>query len=539
MDSDRRALIAAIRAAPEDDTPRLVCADWFEEQGDEASVARAEFIRTQVARARLAVDDPQQSELQARELRLLKRHAAAWCGSHFLFKKVRFRRGFIEYVHLHLTHFLHHRRQLLALEPVRDVSLTGWMRATDDLVRRVAACEEWNAIESLRIHHQGPHKDPGDPLVLLLDSPHLTRLRSLRVSRISITAEARRRFERAPVLGRLTELTLPDLDSFPDDPGEWLSGRSPPRSWESLRSLRLPGYMVNTGLLARLTRMPFWNKLTALDLSLGWGHEGVVAAVRDRLPDSLRTLRLSLELAADPNPLGPLLERAGELPLQGLHLNRVEALNPAALRHVLGDDSRCELRDLSLSECNLTEAHIRAVGGSAGAQRLRSLDLSRNWQFSPVAARALFASENLRSLVELNLESTSLSADGIEALVAADGWDQLRALTLALRGGSANAVAKLLDSPNVRRLVALKLAYLYDEVAEITPRVADRLARLPHLASLRLSAARIGDDVGQVLAASGSRAWQTFVSYSDPDRHSVDPNQLPPLDEELVEADQQ
>jgi uncharacterized protein (TIGR02996 family) len=97
--------MAAIREAPEDDALRLIVADWFEEQGGEANVARAEFIRTQIQRTNLPPDDIGQSELQARELRLLKRWEPVWCGAHFVFKKVRFRRGFIEYVHLHLQHF--------------------------------------------------------------------------------------------------------------------------------------------------------------------------------------------------------------------------------------------------------------------------------------------------------------------------------------------------------------------------------------------------------------------------------------------------
>src|SRR5262249_54857764 len=162
------------------------------DHGGEANVARAEFIRTQVERAKLAPEDVRQSELEARELRLLKRYGAVWCGSHFVFRKVRFRRGFIERVHLHLRHFLHHRRQMLALEPVRDLSLTGWFRAPDDLVRRVARCEEWGHTETLRIHH---HHDPRGNLLLLLESPHLTRLRALHGTQVQFDAEARRRFE--------------------------------------------------------------------------------------------------------------------------------------------------------------------------------------------------------------------------------------------------------------------------------------------------------------------------------------------------------
>lgn len=41
----REALIAAVAAAPDDDLPRLVAADWFEENGDPE---RAEFIRLQI-----------------------------------------------------------------------------------------------------------------------------------------------------------------------------------------------------------------------------------------------------------------------------------------------------------------------------------------------------------------------------------------------------------------------------------------------------------------------------------------------------------
>jgi uncharacterized protein (TIGR02996 family) len=41
--TDEAAFLAAIRAAPGDDTPRLVYADWLDDQGD----TRAEFIRLQ------------------------------------------------------------------------------------------------------------------------------------------------------------------------------------------------------------------------------------------------------------------------------------------------------------------------------------------------------------------------------------------------------------------------------------------------------------------------------------------------------------
>src|SRR5262249_29464232 len=245
MTDQRAALIAGIREAPDADAPRLVCADWFEEQGDEASVARAEFIRVQIERARLPADDVRHSELAARELRLLKRYAGVWCGSHFVFKKVRFRRGFIEYVHLHLQHFLHHRRQMLALEPVRDVRLTGWYRAPADLLRRVAACQEWQHIETLRIHHQGPHKDPHSDLMILLESPYFRRLRALHGTYVAFNADARRRFERLAILRQIEELHFLTLDRS-QAPGEWFSdgGAAFAEQWARLRSFTCPSYMI-------------------------------------------------------------------------------------------------------------------------------------------------------------------------------------------------------------------------------------------------------------------------------------------------------
>ena len=63
------ALYRAILADPGDDTPRLVCADWLEENG---RAEEAEFIRIECRLAAIAPDDPDYSDLLDRqeELRL-------------------------------------------------------------------------------------------------------------------------------------------------------------------------------------------------------------------------------------------------------------------------------------------------------------------------------------------------------------------------------------------------------------------------------------------------------------------------------------
>jgi uncharacterized protein (TIGR02996 family) len=86
--SDVAALLAAIRAAPDDDAPRLVYADWLDEHGQPE---RAEFIRLQIELAR-----KESPKLRRRETELLAEHHDALAGN-LAMDGVRFRfhRGFI------------------------------------------------------------------------------------------------------------------------------------------------------------------------------------------------------------------------------------------------------------------------------------------------------------------------------------------------------------------------------------------------------------------------------------------------------------
>jgi len=86
--SDAAALLAAIRAAPDDDAPRLVYADWLEEHGQPEW---AEFIRVQCELARL---DSQ--ALRRREAELLGTYHDIFAGPlAVLGLRFRFHRGFV------------------------------------------------------------------------------------------------------------------------------------------------------------------------------------------------------------------------------------------------------------------------------------------------------------------------------------------------------------------------------------------------------------------------------------------------------------
>jgi uncharacterized protein (TIGR02996 family) len=60
--SNEEAFLEVIREAPDDDTPRLIYADWLEERGD----PRAEFLRRECLLAGVSPEHGQYAELKAR-----------------------------------------------------------------------------------------------------------------------------------------------------------------------------------------------------------------------------------------------------------------------------------------------------------------------------------------------------------------------------------------------------------------------------------------------------------------------------------------
>src|SRR5438874_7243327 len=123
------AFLRAIRAAPDDDLPRLIYADYLDERGD----PRGEFIRLQIERPRLPRSDPRRAELKAREDELLRRHREDWEGPLAdVVSRADFRRGFIDYVFVMAEKFLAHADMLFAWAPITSVKLrdtAGHLRA--------------------------------------------------------------------------------------------------------------------------------------------------------------------------------------------------------------------------------------------------------------------------------------------------------------------------------------------------------------------------------------------------------------------------
>ncbi len=167
-DATRDALLADVRAAPDEDGPRWVAADWYLQQEDPADRARGELIGIQLTLAGLDADDPRIPALRDEENALLDRYKRVWVGR---FKGARieygptdgkrwvrsnptrwtFERGFVDTVQMALADFLDNAEVLLGEEPVRMVDLT---QARGRVGRFVQECPRLEGLRGLSLSRQ-------------------------------------------------------------------------------------------------------------------------------------------------------------------------------------------------------------------------------------------------------------------------------------------------------------------------------------------------------------------------------------------------
>src|SRR5215831_15748339 len=124
--SDEDALLAAIAAHPDEDTPRLVFADWLDEHDRHI---RAEFIRVQIeieqkwaTLSRRQLD--QHVDLFKRQQELIDNHRAELLGPLATLPKetpIEFRRGFVSELTLPAHGFANHSRLIAAVAPLPRV----------------------------------------------------------------------------------------------------------------------------------------------------------------------------------------------------------------------------------------------------------------------------------------------------------------------------------------------------------------------------------------------------------------------------------
>jgi uncharacterized protein (TIGR02996 family) len=338
------AFLAAIREEPEDDTHRLVFADWLDEHGD---ADRAEFIRLQCALARTAGPDPDGVRLRQREGALLALHETAW--SEPVRGRVRswtFRRGFLWEVTMTVQQFRHRGDAVFRSSTVQALRLQNEGHSGRIGAAGVAHVAGTPALARVAWLYLDGNDVTAAGLQSLLSSPYLDRLTGLGLALNGLGPEGAQLLAESPQLACLTWLSL-DRNHLGDTGVRALAASPHARN---LRELHLNKNQVGDAGLEALATAPNLAGLHALELRCN--HIG---------PEGVRALARS-----------PLLGRLAHLYLDQ---NQVGDEGVAALANAA---AAANLSTLGLRHNHVTDRGALLLAESENLSGLTGLDLGRN-----------------------------------------------------------------------------------------------------------------------------------------------------------------
>ena len=456
-----QAFLDDIRANLEDDTPRLIFADWLDDRGDEA---RAEFIRVQCRLARLKSYDPEAIPLWVRQQDLLAEHGKKWKKPLAnITTRCEFERGFLSRVEVTAAKFVSHGEEIRSRIPLRYL---GVFQTNKDW-SKFLACETLHGVPALDLSSTRLGMKRG---IELARCPHLSGLRELDLSHSQLRERGVQALVTSDTLQSLRSLDLssnylPDasllhwpVDTLPELRqlsllGNLLSEVSvrPLVAWQGRERLeRLSLYLRNASDVVPFLQAD-WPRLDHLTLVTSSAqfdhfHQELLAGPNFA---SLRELTLHTNFAEG---LRPLLHRPAFTRLQSLNLNfrnrmlETEAqalLRSPVLTHLQalclhGDGSLVTFLQSAPLD-SLTELHI--IGGPAtelamglamnpALGNLRRLSLVHG-SLSTRGLLVLADCEALHHLVDLDLSWNNLGPDCLPLLTRPRLWPHLRRLRLA------------------------------------------------------------------------------------------------------------
>jgi uncharacterized protein (TIGR02996 family) len=402
--SDRDALFAAILAHPDEDTPRLVFADWLEENGQADYAA---FIRKQIELAKVPEWDPLWVRAWHRD-----RDAVTGRGHHEFVPNLSagiglpsltsFRRGFAWHVEsTDVGPFLKHADEQFAALPIRALTIE-------------ADRSRW--------------RDPIN-LTKLFASPHLARIKQLTFNLTRITSKAVRQMQACPHLGNLTALRFEFANLEP----------------AAVRALFKPPLIEQLEVLSFENSSIVWS-----DMANGLAHVDS--------PHRLRTFVLAESSVRSGSEFGranlfaaPLLRGLKELDISGYRLNERD------IRALCGSPVVNTLESLTLTMTEPGVPGIKVLSECAALRGLKRLRMMSN-KLGPVAAKALGRAPHLGGLQVLELGGNPLGDKGAIALAESACMANLVELELMhCEIGDAGAEA-LMKALSADRIINLSLS---------------------------------------------------------------------------------
>ncbi|MEN0063375.1 MAG: TIGR02996 domain-containing protein [Myxococcota bacterium] len=429
-----RTLQEAIVAAPADDQPRLVFADWCEARGEGG---RAEFVRVQLQRRQYPDWDVRQVALKVRERALIEQHGAKWraelpnlAGVQWAPSFVRgwpnearvdsFERlvevqddlaqvpGFSSVVvswpasasEAQALRPIPGLRELTIERAIRDPNEPAWLAAAPFLstVRRLHLVDQYSAT---------PGHEP------LLSSPHLTELQALFMMRANIGREGVPALVADGRLPKLTSLFLSERGSNETSWSYWDGGLTDEAmdllaTWPGLariETLELPDNRLLGPELERLFRSPHLGaRLRYLNLQgiLSWGD----IPWRDLGKDvQLAELDLTRRGFNDPEEFEAFADVPGLRAFRHLKISDTNFEEPSWFVDLLSAPFTSTLEVLEGRSIDMEGDDLLNCLSEASLPALHTLDVRRNWEVREASAQALVRSSVGRGLRSLSLGS--------------------------------------------------------------------------------------------------------------------------------------
>jgi uncharacterized protein (TIGR02996 family) len=492
MDHDR-AFFEAIREAPDDDVPRLIYADWLEEQGGNERAARAAFIRIQCRLAELPEDDPARDALEDEEADLLAEYERAWTEPLLgIADDWTFSRGFVERLSLGVAKFLENAEQLHEGYPVRALHLLLHPRDIPHLI----ACPQLQEIETLDF--RGDHLNDR-ALQQLLTSPFLGRLRALHLSGNGINTPGIRALVGSPLFRRLRSLDLSRNIALGDSAARLLAGSATADCLEVLNlantNLTLDGVLD----LFQSTQFPCLEDLNVAGArNIGTRPAASLQQISQaKVLAQLRTLDLS-DIRLLPSFLPSLLHSSAASNLRALSLRNL-ALEVRSIEMLARSSSLTHLTALDLRQNRLEAAGARQAADSPYLRSLTYLNMGFN-NLRDKGALALAESPFLARLRVLNVDGNAIGGPGLQALAKSANLEHLVQWSLAANFIGPDFLRLLADSSHLKHLRHLDFSDAYLE--EESGRILAGAPKLDGLVTLRLAKNLLGDGGAKALAQS-------------------------------------
>ena len=407
------ALLAASRARPADDLPRLVLADWLDENGQPE---RAEFVRVQVEVSHPTADGERMAALKKREADLLTEHEGEWTGGYAAAVEalrqpppLRFVRGLIRLGDA--ANALDHR------------AFRGWLRSPGvawvEHVGVSVSSVSWFVKADL------PDELHGRIGLTLGELAGLTQEATLRYQFRNLAASgnfaavrslAVRRAVGEVVLDEITQADVSNLvavsvEGYDSTRTAGLVASAP---FTSLSALDV-GRVSEAGVRL-LAASPHLGNLTHLNLLASpIGDAGMAALCRSRLAHTLRRVEFPNTDLGDDGVIAlagsPLLAH-----LHGPRLNlMMNRIGDDGLKALAASEHLLRFRELVLRENAVGDAGVEALAASPFAANLQFLDFWRN-RLTDRGAFALAASPHLNKVLDLSVKENAVTPAGAAAL---------------------------------------------------------------------------------------------------------------------------